>query len=156
MGASQRPSRGRGKPFGDPRVCRAPGRAGRGVPPSPSSTVRWRRLEPEPRRGESVMANTARDIMSGGADCIGESDTVAEAARKMAQLGVGALPICGDDDRLKGMVTDRDITVKVVAAGKDPNTCTAGEVAPGKARTNGGGDSPQGPGRTEGQAEGKR
>src|SRR3954453_20529528 len=143
MGASQRPSRGRGKPLGDPRVCGAPGRAGPRVPPSPSSTVRWRRLEPDPRRGRSVMANTARDIMSGGVDCIGENETIAEAARKMAQLGVGALPICGDDDRLKGMVTDRDIVIKVIAEGKDPNTCKAGELAQGKPVTIGADDSLQ-------------
>ena len=64
------------------------------------------------------MPNTAREIMSGGVDCIGENETVAEAARRMAQLGVGALPICGQDDRLKGMLTDRDIVVKVIAEGK--------------------------------------
>ena len=89
------------------------------------------------------MANTARDIMSGGTDCIGENESVAEAARRMAQLNVGALPICGDDDRLKGMVTDRDIVIKVVAQGKDPDTCTAGELAQGKPVTIGANDSLQ-------------
>jgi CBS domain-containing protein len=89
------------------------------------------------------MANTARDIMSGGTDCIGENETVTEAARRMAQLGVGALPICGDDDRLKGMVTDRDIVIKVIAEGKDPNTCKAGELAQGKPVTIGADDSLQ-------------
>lgn len=49
----------------------------------------------------------------------------------MRELGVGALPICGDDDRLHGMITDRDIVVKCVAAGHDPNTTTAGELAQG-------------------------
>src|SRR5919199_4131385 len=84
------------------------------------------------RMGGRHMPNTAREIMSGGVDCIGENETVAEAARKMAQLGVGALPICGEDDRLKGMLTDRDIVVKVIAEGKDPNSCRAGELAQGK------------------------
>ncbi len=86
------------------------------------------------------MAKTAREIMSGGVECVGENETVAEAARKMARLEVGALPICGEDDRLKGMVTDRDIVVKVLAQGKDPNTCTAGELAEGKPVTIGADD----------------
>jgi CBS domain len=47
---------------------------------------------------------------------------VRDAARRMAELQAGAMPICGNDDRLKGMITDRDIAVKVVAAGKDPET----------------------------------
>jgi CBS domain-containing protein len=102
------------------------------------------------------MANTARDIMSGGVDCIGENETVAEAARKMAQLGVGALPICGDDDRLKGMVTDRDIVIKVIAEGKDPNTCKAGELAEGKPVTIGADDSLQELVRTMSQHHVKR
>jgi CBS domain-containing protein len=102
------------------------------------------------------MANTARDIMSGGADCVGENETVADAARKMAQLGVGALPICGDDDRLKGMVTDRDIVIKVIAEGKDPNTCKAGELGQGKPVTIGADDSLQELGRTMSQHHVKR
>ncbi len=81
------------------------------------------------------MPGTAREIMSGGVDCIGENETVAEAARKMAQLGVGALPICGEDDRLKGMLTDRDIVVKVLAQGKDPAGTKAGELGQGDGKT---------------------
>ncbi|MEV4427417.1 CBS domain-containing protein [Streptomyces sp. NPDC049602] len=50
----------------------------------------------------------------------------------MVELGVGALPICGPDERLKGMLTDRDIVVKAVAQGKDPAQCTAGELAQGE------------------------
>ncbi len=66
------------------------------------------------------MPKTAREIMTGGVECAQASETAADAARKMADLGVGALPICGDDNRLKGMITDRDITIKVVAQGQDP------------------------------------
>ena len=86
------------------------------------------------------MAKTAREIMSGGVECVRENETVIDAARKMARLDVGALPICGDDDRLKGMLTDRDIVLKVLAQGKDPNTCTAGELAEGKPVTIGADD----------------
>jgi len=67
--------------------------------------------------------------MSGGADCVGEKDTITQAAEKLAQLNVGAMPICGEDDRLKGMLTDRDIVVKVIAKGKDPAQTTAAEIA---------------------------
>jgi CBS domain-containing protein len=67
--------------------------------------------------------------MSGGAECVGESETVAEAAKKLADMNVGAVPICGEDNRLKGMLTDRDIVVKVIAAGKDPNQIHARELA---------------------------
>jgi CBS domain-containing protein len=84
---------------------------------------------------------TAREIMTGGVECAGEGDTLVDVARKMRDLDVGALPICGDDDRLKGMVTDRDITVKVVAEGRDPGSVTAGELAEGKPVTIGADDS---------------
>ena len=74
---------------------------------------------------------TARDVMHEGTTCIGEHETLTAAAQHMRELGVGALPICGDDDRLHGMITDRDIVIKCLAAGKDPSTLTAGEIAPG-------------------------
>ena len=66
------------------------------------------------------MAKTAREVMTGGAECIGENDSILDAAKRLAALDVGAMPICGDDDRLKGMLSDRDIVVKVLAAGRDP------------------------------------
>lgn len=75
--------------------------------------------------------NTARQIMHEGAECIGEHETLLNASRKMRELNVGALPICGADDRLRGMVTDRDIVVKCIAAGLDPAKVTAGELAQG-------------------------
>jgi len=77
------------------------------------------------------MAGTARDIMTGGTECVGENETVLDAAKKLAQLGVGSMPICGEDDRLKGMLTDRDIVVKVLAEGKDPSSVKASEIAQG-------------------------
>ncbi|WP_030294794.1 CBS domain-containing protein [Streptomyces katrae] len=83
---------------------------------------------------------TAREIMTPDATCIGAQETVLEAAKKMASHGVGALPICGDDQKLKGMLTDRDIVVKVLAAGKDPAQVKAGELAQGEAVTIGADD----------------
>ena len=88
-------------------------------------------------------ARTARDIMTGGVECVREDETVLEAARKMDQLGVGALPICGRDDRLKGMLTDRDIVIRVLAEDRNPASTTAGELAQGKPVTIGADDSLQ-------------
>ena len=85
--------------------------------------------------------STAREVMTQGAECIGENEPVLEAGKKMAKLGVGALPICGEDDRLKGMLTDRDIVIEVLAQGKDPNSVTAGEFGKGKPVTIGADDS---------------
>jgi CBS domain-containing protein len=74
---------------------------------------------------------TARDIMHPGAECIGENDTLAQAARRMRDLHVGAMPICGEDDRLHGIITDRDIVVRCVAEGGDASRLTAREMAQG-------------------------
>jgi CBS domain-containing protein len=79
--------------------------------------------------------------MSGSAECVGENETLADAARKMVDLDVGALPICGEDNRLKGMLTDRDIVVKAIAEGKSPSEVTAGELGEGKPVTIGADDS---------------
>ena len=69
---------------------------------------------------EENMMPTAREIMTADATCVGERETLAVAAQKMAQLDVGSLPICGENNRLKGMVTDRDIVIKAVAEGPQP------------------------------------
>ncbi len=83
---------------------------------------------------------TAREIMTPDVTCVGEKETLADAAKKMADLGVGSLPICGEDNRLKGVVTDRDIVVKVLAAGKDPAATRAGDLGEGKPVTIGADD----------------
>jgi CBS domain-containing protein len=77
----------------------------------------------------------ARDIMSPDCTCVSENDTLVDAARKLAELNVGALPICGEDDRLKGMLTDRDIVVKAIAGGKDVGSTRAGELGQGDGQT---------------------
>ena len=84
---------------------------------------------------------TAREIMTGGAECANEKDSLVDAARKLRDLDVGALPICGEDDRLKGMITDRDIVVKCIAAGRDPMSVKVAEFAEGKPVTIGADDS---------------
>ena len=84
---------------------------------------------------------TARDIMTADATCAGADETLVEAARKMRDLDVGALSICGPDDRLAGMITDRDIAIRAVAEGKDPGTVKVSELADGKPVTIGADDS---------------
>jgi CBS domain-containing protein len=67
------------------------------------------------------------EIMTAHARCVGPDDTLVEVAGLMRELDVGALPIC-DNDRLAGMVTDRDIVLRGTADGKDPNTTTVRDV----------------------------
>jgi CBS domain-containing protein len=86
------------------------------------------------------MANI-RDIMTGGVECARTTDTLVEAAQKMRDLNVGALPICGEDDRLKGMLTDRDIVVRCVADGADPTDIRVGDYAGDETVTIGADDS---------------
>ena len=81
-----------------------------------------------------------REIMTSDAKCVGERQSLTDAARMMRELGVGALPICGDDDRLKGMLTDRDIVVKCIAEGGDPSSTRVGDLAQGKPVTVGADD----------------
>ncbi|MBA9004339.1 CBS domain-containing protein [Thermomonospora cellulosilytica] len=76
----------------------------------------------------------AREVMHAGVECIPIHETLDRAAQMMRELDVGALPICGDDDRLHGIITDRDIVVKCVAAGRDPSKVTAGDLAQGTPR----------------------
>ncbi|MCW3844196.1 CBS domain-containing protein [Micromonospora yasonensis] len=99
---------------------------------------------------------TARDIMTSNVSCVREQDDLRTAARQMAELGVGSLPICGVDNRLRGMLTDRDIVVKVLAQGRDPGSVTAGELAQGEAVTIGADDDAAEILRTMGQHKVRR
>lgn len=74
----------------------------------------------------------AKDIMTPGARCIGENDSLATAARLMADLDIGSLPICGTDGKLKGILTDRDIVVKAIANGHSADATIAGALAEGR------------------------
>ncbi len=73
-----------------------------------------------------------RDVMHKGCSCVKHDATLVHAAKQMSEECVGALPICGPDDKLIGMLTDRDIVVHCLAADKDPNVLTAGELASGR------------------------
>jgi CBS domain-containing protein len=84
--------------------------------------------------------STAREIMSGSPQCASADDTLTEAARKMRDLSVGFLPICGEDERLSGVVTDRDIVLRV-ADGADPAAVPVADIAEGKPVTVGADDA---------------
>ncbi|MFG3340110.1 CBS domain-containing protein [Glycomyces sp. NPDC048151] len=75
---------------------------------------------------------TARDLMHTGCTCVKSNDTAANAARMMAEMDVGSMPICGaDDDKLHGMVTDRDLVLHVMAKGHDAETYTVDQLPQG-------------------------
>jgi CBS domain-containing protein len=61
-----------------------------------------------------------RDVMTPHAKCIGPESTLVDAARQMRELDVGSLPIC-ENDRLAGMITDRDLALRGMAEGLDPH-----------------------------------
>ena len=67
-------------------------------------------------------------IMTGGIETIPPQATLAEAAKKMASQDIGSLPVCADRRRVVGIITDRDITVRAVARGMDPNQTRVEEV----------------------------
>jgi len=69
-----------------------------------------------------------KDVMTAGVECIRPSDSIAAAAAKMSDLDVGVLPVCGEGDRLVGMISDRDITVRAVATGQDPKVTHVSDV----------------------------
>jgi CBS domain-containing protein len=68
-----------------------------------------------------------QDIMTPTVDLTDPNTTIREAAQRMRDDDVGSLPV-GENDRLVGMVTDRDIAVRGVAAGKTPDDCHVREV----------------------------
>ena len=68
------------------------------------------------------------EVMTPGAQCAHPSATLQDAARTMRDLDVGPLPVCGDNDRLQGIVTDRDIVMRAIAKGRDPKTVRVQDV----------------------------
>ena len=74
------------------------------------------------------MAHSIREIMTPNPTTVEPSTPIVEAARLMRTEDVGLLPIV-DGDQLSGTVTDRDITIRAVAEGRDPQSTTVGEIA---------------------------
>ena len=72
------------------------------------------------------------DIMSGRVVTIGQKEPVIAAARLLKRMNLGALPVTDDSGRLRGILTDRDIVLRCVAAGADPRTLEVRErTSPG-------------------------
>jgi CBS domain-containing protein len=68
------------------------------------------------------------EVMTPNAECTYPNASLQEAARMMRDLDVGPLPVCGESDRLVGMITDRDIVVRAIAEGRDPKTVRVQDV----------------------------
>jgi CBS domain-containing protein len=68
-----------------------------------------------------------REVMSKDVRIAAPTDTIDKAATLMGECDCGSLPV-GENDRLVGIITDRDITLRAVATGKSPKQCTVGEV----------------------------
>jgi CBS domain-containing protein len=77
---------------------------------------------------------TAKDIMHPGAQWIYREETLDRAAELMRQLDVGALPVSDQNERLCGIITDRDIVVKCVALGRDPAQVRCADLCEGTPR----------------------
>jgi CBS domain-containing protein len=75
------------------------------------------------------MAKTIRDLMTSDPKVVEPDRPVAEAAKLMKQEDVGIVPIVDDQNHLVGTITDRDITVRLVAEEKDPKSTTVSEIA---------------------------
>ena len=73
------------------------------------------------------MGQSIRDVMTANPKSVEPRSPVSDAARLMRDADVGSLPVV-EGGKLTGVVTDRDITVRVVAEGKDPQNTKVGEV----------------------------
>jgi CBS domain-containing protein len=73
------------------------------------------------------MKSTVKEAMHKGAEWVGPQTSITEVARKMRELDVGSIPV-GENDRLIGMVTDRDIICRGLADGRDVGKLTARDV----------------------------
>jgi CBS domain-containing protein len=78
-----------------------------------------------------MPTTTARDIMTSNPRIMKVDDAVIDIAKALAEDQIGVVVVCNDDNRLQGMITDRDLTVEVLAKGKDPGSTKAGDLLDG-------------------------
>lgn len=78
------------------------------------------------------MASRAADIMTKNVTVIQEDETLRQAAERLASDDIGVLPICDSKKQIRGVLTDRDIVVHVIARGKDPANTRASELEQGE------------------------
>jgi CBS domain-containing protein len=82
------------------------------------------------RLREDPMANDRhiRDVMTRNPVCVSDKDSIREAARIMAREDTGVVPVVDNGKKIIGMITDRDIVVRLVAEGKDPSNAKVNEA----------------------------
>lgn len=73
-----------------------------------------------------------REVMTSPAIQIRPEETVSVAARTLTHYNIGVLPVCGGDGKVCGMVTDRDIVIRCLAANRRPETTTVREIMTGQ------------------------
>ena len=69
-----------------------------------------------------------REIMTNPVIRIHPDESVAVAARMLERYNIGILPVCGNDGKIRGLVTDRDMVTRCIAAGKYPAQTRVGEI----------------------------
>ena len=76
------------------------------------------------------MGKSVKEVMTKNPECVTETETLRTAARMMADNDCGAIPVIDSQSTRKpvGIITDRDIVIRAVAKGKDPETVTVGDV----------------------------
>ena len=72
--------------------------------------------------------NRVRDVMTPDPQCVRDSDSIMDAARIMQDADTGVVPVVDDGNKIIGMITDRDIVVRLIAAGKDPQKARVNEA----------------------------
>jgi len=80
------------------------------------------------KSGEAASHKKIRELMTHNVVVVGPDDTLQTAARKMQERDIGFLPVC-DGQRLIGTLSDRDITIRAVAEGRDPRSTPVREFA---------------------------
>lgn len=69
-----------------------------------------------------------RELMTDQVVTVSQNEAVTTAARLLKRHNVGALPVCDDSGKLRGIVTDRDIVLRCIAAGEDPRETRVSEI----------------------------
>lgn len=80
-------------------------------------------------RRARALRRPVRELMASPVRCVGEHESVAQTAERLAQDGIGAVAVCDSEQRLVGMLSDRDIVVRVIAQGTGAEHVRAGEYA---------------------------
>jgi CBS domain-containing protein len=75
---------------------------------------------------------TARDVMTGSPTIVDEGTPVSDIARTFREEGIGAVIVCNTEERLQGVLTDRDIVVEVIATGRDAESTRAADILSGR------------------------